>query len=109
MAFILYHWSPVSRRKQILKQGLCPNKISRCGQWKPPYICFSQSPSTAWGASAMMDRRPMSYDLWMLWSDHLEGYETLKLGNNTEYRVYHRIPKRNIWLVGTREYIPRKS
>src|SRR5574343_300047 len=48
--------SPVYRRKQILKRGLCPGSRSRCGQWKPPYICFSDSPSFAWGASAVFSK-----------------------------------------------------
>lgn len=108
-SFILYHWSPISRRKQILKKGLCPGSKSRCGQWHPPYICFSDSPSFAWGASAVFSRESGEWDLWMVWTDRLEGYEKLPGNKPAEYRVYHRIPKRDIWFVGTREYRPKKA
>lgn len=59
----------------------------------------------------MMDNEPGIYDLWMVWSNALDGYEKLAVGQRltSEYRVYHRIPKRNIWHVGVREYKPRKS
>ncbi len=109
-SFILYHWSPISRRKQILKYGLCPNRKSRCGQWKAPYICFSNSPSFAWGASAGMDNERGLWDLWMVWTDYLTGYKKLPTygtSKTCEIRVYHRIPKKHIWYVGTRERIPR--
>uniref|UniRef100_A0A6M3JF93 Uncharacterized protein n=1 Tax=viral metagenome TaxID=1070528 RepID=A0A6M3JF93_9ZZZZ len=45
------------------------------------------------------------FDLWMVWSNNLKGYETLSTdgsGKPTEYRVYHRVFKRDIWYVGTR-------
>jgi hypothetical protein len=50
------------------------------------------------------------YDLWMVWSNRLEGYELLPQykGGMREYRVYHRIRKKDIWFVGTRSHIPRK-
>jgi len=107
--FLLYHWSPVARRKSILRKGLCPGSRSRCGQWHPPYVCFSPWPSMAWGVSALMGEDYGQWDLWMVWSNRLKGYEKLQLGSNREYRVYHRIPKRDIWHVGTREYKPKKS
>lgn len=110
--FLLYHWSPASRRKQILKEGLCPGKLSRCGQWKPPFVCFCKSPSAAWGLSAMMENENCWWDLWMTYSNTLNGYETLALGQDhtpTEYRVYHRIKKGDIWYVGSREYTKRKN
>jgi len=58
-----------------------------------------------------MQDEPGMWDLWMVWSNKLEGYETLALGGDhkpTEYRVYHRIPKRDIWYVGSREYKARR-
>jgi len=66
----------------------------------------------AWGLSANMDKRKIEWDLWMVWSSVLDGYETLSTdgsGRPTEYRTYHRIYKRDIWYVGTRAYIPRAS
>lgn len=49
------------------------------------------------------------YDLWMVWSNVIGGYEVLpeyKCGMR-EYRVYHRIKKALIWYVGTRTFKPR--
>jgi Icc-related predicted phosphoesterase len=96
--FPLYHWSPTSRRSGILKHGLKPNSLSRCRQWRPPYICFSDSPSMAWALSGDFAESPELWDLWMMWSDIPKGYETLTTGDNksgkpTEYRVYERVPE----------------
>ena len=104
---LLYHWSPSSRRKGIERFGLVPGKISVDKQWKPPYICFSDSPSQAWGLSGGMNGHlHSSWDLWMVWSNFLvPGYEVLFFDNGEpkEYRAYSRIYKRDIWYVGTRE------
>jgi len=110
--FPLYHWSPIKRRNGILKYGLCPGKKSRCGCWNPPYVCFSKSPSQAWGLSAMCSRDYGEWDLWMTWSSRLDGYEKLSTdgtGTPTEYRVYHRVKKSSIWYVGSRAYKERKK
>jgi hypothetical protein len=42
--------------------------------------------------------------LWWTSSDAVGDYETIPFdnGNVREYRVYHRIFKRDLWLVGTR-------
>jgi hypothetical protein len=108
--FILFHWSPIKRRKQIEHDGLCPGKPSRCGLWKPPYVCFSRSPSQAWGLSAMTTDKRDIWDLWMVWSiDVPRGYEILSTDGShkpTEYRVYDRIKKSKIWYVGSRFYKP---
>jgi hypothetical protein len=104
--FLLYHWSPKSRRKSIKKYGLCPGSISRCRKWKPPYVCFSNTPSLAWALSGALDNKEREWDLWMTWSDIPSGYELLQKTKNqdtAEYRVYERIYKRDIWYVGTRE------
>jgi hypothetical protein len=49
------------------------------------------------------------YDLWMVWSNRLEGFEALPeyKGGMREYRVYHRIKKSLIWYVGTRAFTPK--
>ena len=114
LPFILFHWSPVSRRKQVQRRGLCPGSRSRsrCGQWNPPYVCFSHSPSQAWALSAAMMDEPGEWDLWMVWSNVPSSYKTRSndgSGKPTEYRVYERIWKRDIWYVGTRSYHPRYS
>lgn len=107
--FPLYHWSPVDRRKQILRYGLRPNMRSRCGMWRPPYVCFSDSPSMAWGLSGALSDEPGEWDLWMMWSNEPSGFEALTTGNNrsgkpTEFRVYERVFKRSIWHVGVRNH-----
>ena len=44
-------------------------------------------------------------------TDRLDGYEVLPFDSNPErikeYRVYHRIYKRDLWFVGTRGLRPR--
>ena len=112
--FLLYHWSPVSRRPGILRHGLCPGKRSLKGDWRPPYVCFCRYPNTAWSLSAS-HHPPGSWDLWTVWSDTAAPYKTLNTGQKspyllwttTEYRCFHRIPKSQVWLVGTRTH--RKS
>jgi len=103
--FLLFHWSLATRRKGIRKYGLCPGKKSRDGLWRPPYVAFSTSPSKAWGLSALCGDDYGEWDLWMTWSNRLQGYEKLP----GEYRVYHRVMKRNIWYVGSRIYAARKN
>ena len=64
----------------------------------------------AWALSAMFHNEKESWDLWMIWSNVIpHGYERLPLSGNIEYRVYDRIPKKNIWYVGTRIFIPRRK
>jgi hypothetical protein len=51
------------------------------------------------------------YDLWMVWSNRLKGYELLPVykGGMREYRVYHQIKKSLIWYVGSRIFRPRRK
>lgn len=110
-SFALFHWSPTARRKSIVRKGLCPGSRSRDNDWNPPYVCFSKSPSMAWGLSAHFSDKPESWDLWMVQSNALDGYEKLYQSSEnapTEYRTYKRVMKRDVWYVGTREYKPRK-
>jgi hypothetical protein len=106
--FLLYHWSPTRNRRQIEKYGLRIHRLSRGGLWRPPFISLSNSPSWAWGSSADLREEEGEWDLWMVWSDDLEGYEKLP-GFPCEYRIYHRIKQRYLWRVGTREYRMRKK
>lgn len=103
-----YHWSRTERRPQVLHDGFKPGSWSRDRVWKPPYICFADNPALAWSLSGALDASGLSWDLWMTWSDAVTGYEVLffdGLANQVpkEYRVYERIHKRKIWLVGTRQ------
>ena len=66
----------------------------------------------AWGLSAALSEEDGEWDLWMMWSHVVpKGWEILSTDGShkpTEYRVYDRIPKRNIWYVGTRKHRMRK-
>lgn len=102
---LLFHWSPMDRRKQILRYGLRPYCRSTTNvQWKAPYVSFATSPSLAWGLSG--DLRPDidSWDLWQTWADRVSSYEELSFNETTEaeVRIYERIFKRDIWYVATR-------
>lgn len=110
---MLYHWSPVDRRKSIIRHGLCPGKKSWDAAWRPKYVCFSRYPSVAWALSATHSDRPGEWDLWCTWSDHVGKYSTLNTAKNpkkswwqTEYRAFQRIPKSKVWHVGTRRFVP---
>lgn len=114
--FLLYHWSPVERRKSILRHGLKPGCISRDREWRPPYVCFCRFPGAAWRLSATHSDQPGAWDLWCVWSDAAGKYSTLNTSRNpkvawwrTEYRCFHRIPKSKVWHVGTKEFAPRRA
>jgi len=102
--FLLYHWSPIERRKRINRYGFLPNSHSVAGDWKPPYHCWSDSPSLAWTLSGMVHTEVKAWDLWMLWSNVPPGYEVIPFddGMPKEYRIYTRVWKRDVWLVATR-------
>lgn len=103
---LLYHWSPTTRRKQISKLGLVPGSRSLDGAWKPPYVCFADSPSMGWALSGALRPDIDSWDLWMTWSTTPKGFEIIPLDGSDsvvkEVRVYQRIYKRDIWYVATR-------
>lgn len=101
--FLMYHWSSTSRRNGITRRGLVPGSRSVDGLWKPPYVCFSDSPSLAW--SLAKHRTGIEqWDLWMTWSNVPRGIEELSFdgGRLREIRVYERIFKRDLWYVATR-------
>lgn len=102
--FILYHWAPRSIRKKILREGLQPRKPSRCGEWKPPYLCFATSPSFAWALSGHT-RGDEEWDLWMCWSSDFTKV-TVRSDHRgkhpAEYRTKEGIRKSKLWYVGSR-------
>jgi hypothetical protein len=102
--FALYHWAPASRRKQILRYGLRPMSVSSCRQWKPPYVCLADGPRMAWDLIGRYRPFIQEWDLWWTASDLAAPMEMIPADNGDprEYRVYHRIYKRDIWFVGTR-------
>lgn len=109
--FLLYHWSPVSRRKSILKHGLVPWKRAVTNIYRAPYVCFCRTPNMAWALSAMQ-HGPGKWDLWCVWSHHVGSYTTRRQNGpqwwKREYRVPRRIPKSRLWYVGTREFKSRR-
>ena len=103
--FLLYHWSPSRNRKSILKRGLMPGHRSHTKGFVAPYISFSGSPSMAW-ALLPVDRKGR-WDLWMVWSHYAHKMSRRNdlqngRGNPTEYRVFHKIARGQIWFVGSR-------
>ena len=107
----LFHWSPSTRHRSILRRGLEPGKLSTDRLWRPPYVAYAPHPSLAWALSGRFRPEVESWDLWQTWTSRIEGgYETLfDDRDNTikEFRVYERIPKRDIWYVGTRPGVTR--
>lgn len=105
----LYHWSPVARRKQIIRYGLRPG-MRPCIQtpgWKAPYICFADTPSWAWALSGDLRWAPSGeWDLWMVWSNRLISPRIYKSKERPsgiqEVRTDHRVFKRDLWYVGSR-------
>jgi len=111
--FMLYHWSPRKNREGILRRGLCPGRPAELdGGWKAPWVCFARYPTVAWALSATHSRKRGEWDLWCCWSDAAPYTTTNVHGRErwwmTEYRVGQRIPKRMIWHVGTRMWVPNR-
>lgn len=107
--FMLYHWSPRSRRESILRHGLKPRSLSHDTSWRPPYTCFSLSPNTAWALSATHTSKRQQWDLWAVWSDWAGLYRTVnntrdprKFWYMTEYRTLERIPTSKVIYIATR-------
>lgn len=104
---VLYHWSPTSRRRSIVRSGLLPGSFSIERDWRPPYICFADD---ALLAKALVRHRVSvdSWDLWAVRPQDLQGWELIfdtypSSGRHfiKEYRVYHRVFKRHVHFVAT--------
>lgn len=102
--FPLFHWSPVERRKAILRRGLVPRSISRDGEWRAPHVCFAETPSLAWGLSGGLSETAADWDLWMTWSNVARFKPRADLPQ--EHRTRQRVPKRELWHVGTITHTP---
>lgn len=109
---ILYHWSPSKNRKQIIKYGLRTHRPTLQGEWKPPYICFSDDPWLAWILSGHMWTSIKSWDLWMCLYNLQDSFDHYEIILDTfpdtgrhyvkEYRVYTRVYKRDLIYLATR-------
>ena len=108
----LYHWSPASRRKQIIRYGLRPfmrltTSVGDGEKWRAPVICFADSPSWAWALSGELRWTPSGeWDLWQTDIGRLTDPITLpgedRLSGVYEVRTEHRVYKRDLWWVGSR-------
>lgn len=111
--FILYHWSPASRRAAIQRQGLVigSDTVIHSAGWTPTYMCFSDSPSFAWAYSGALSQVAEEWDLWMTWSNWIPG-GVFRRGDHSarmpaEYRAKSNVPRSKLWLVATRTHTPR--
>lgn len=109
---LLFHWSPIHNRDRINHSGLTPGRPSLQGDWKPPYVCFSDDPMLAWVLSGTMWPSIQNWDLWQVnmrtqtsFTHHeliLDTFPGSGRHYTKEYRVYHRIFKRDVHWVGIR-------
>lgn len=109
---ILYHWSPAKNRKNITLRGLVPGCKTLQGDWKPPYVCFSDDPWLAWVLSGNMWPDIKEWDLWMLHFPTQTSVDHYEIITDTyrdsgrhyvkEYRIYSRVFKRDLIYLGSR-------
>lgn len=109
----LYHWSPSSNYNNINRMGLEIGKLSLQGDWRPPYVCFSDDPYLAWILSGHMWPSTISWDLWMCNMRTQTSFRHHELILDTfidtgrhfikEYRVYCRVFKRDLVYLATRK------
>lgn len=105
----LYHWSPRSRRGQIIRYGLRPGMrgTTTSGGMGAPCVCLGDSPAWAWALSGGMSYTPAGeWDLWQTWLEALTDPVVLASPDRPsgiyEVRTEHRIYKRDLWWVGSR-------
>jgi hypothetical protein len=115
----LYHWSPRARRGQIIRYGLRPHMRptthtnGASGRevtgWRAGYTCFSDTPLWAWSLSGGQRSAPRGE--WDLWSTRMDlltepRVEPADWSNGIhEVRTAHRVYKRDLWHVATRESV----
>lgn len=111
---LLYHWSPRSRRQSIERSGFVPGSRSLQGDWRPPYVCFSDDPVLAWALSGAIHPEIEQWDLWAVHPDDVGQWEIIfdtyvSSGRHyiKEYRVYHRVFKRHLNYVASRDTADR--
>lgn len=108
----LFHWSPSRNRNRIRHDGLKTGVKSLQGDWRPPYVCFSDDPILAWYLSGEMWPDIKEWDLWMChvpsqtsfdhWEIILDTYYQTGRHYVKEYRIYTRVFKRDLHYVGSR-------
>lgn len=116
----LYHWSPTRVRGAIRRRGLkpttetslCARPVVGVGHMEVDNeietvlaVCLGTSPATAWALSGYFSAEVgESWDLWEIrLTDNDEIYVWPTKGANIdEIRVINRIPRSQLWYVGTR-------
>ncbi|WP_032376707.1 hypothetical protein [Rhodococcoides fascians] len=109
----LFHWSPTSRRKGIIRSGLLPEaKNSDGGEYGGitdgrPMNCMSGDPATAWRYLPHTKEQIAEHASWDLWQVHLAESDEVHVlpvwGRHLhEIRVANRIPKSRLTLLATR-------
>lgn len=124
----LYHWSPSTAGRGILRHGLRPRtETVVAGHPVPPNlghyvsedeaetyraVCLGTTPAAAWALSGMFSAEPGQ--VWDLWEVNLADDDEVHI--RTEYgpemfevRVLGSIPKSRCWFVGSRAVPARGS
>lgn len=106
----LYHWSPVAKRRQIIRHGLLPHRRATTHAtpgWRAPYVCFGDTAAWAWALSGGQRSAPSGE--WDLWETRITDLDEPRIlpapgvsNGIHEVRTEHRVRKRFLWLVGQR-------
>jgi len=102
MSDLAFHWAPTARRKSIARRGFVPGSRSRCGAWRPPFVCFSRNPAYAIASTDVQVPVEEPMDLWQIDLDEVQMSRE-EFGWQDEMRFYERIPARFLTLLATRE------
>ena len=105
----LYHWSPASRRRQINRYGLRPRQRTTTSTegFTGMALCLADSPSWAWALTLQGRGHDGEWDLWQTSLNRIIDPIVLATPDRPsglhEVRTEHRIYKRDLWHVGSRE------
>lgn len=107
----LFHWSPMARREQIMREGLRPytaTMFHHSDAMRYPYICLGGSPSQAWlysgGAHETLVDEHGPFDLWEVrLPERAEVELRPQWGAEVqEVRVRTAIPANYVWWIASR-------
>jgi hypothetical protein len=103
----LYHWSPLSRRDEILEHGLVPGSEPNIASVKTNYICMSPTPYRAWEYSGNISWAEEIHE-WDLWMVTLDDHDEIHFRSEwgpwlVEIRCSNVIPPDRLWWVALRE------
>lgn len=112
--FLLFHWSPRSRREQIQREGIRVGSEHACHSdgWRAPYTCWGDWPVFAWTYSAAQTSKRQLWDLWVVRSDRVGTitYRGDMRGQSpAELRTWQDIPASALAWVAEREHIPKRT